>query len=438
METMRTRIQLWVLALAIAACCVASEKNDKIDPVTAQQYFVETKAQCERDGSRLWGVSLCVPMAFIQPATREVVTNMPDSGGLLKREGDVCVGTWPKELPIANSSRKWSGTTWTTIMWPPPEDSTARLSLLMHESFHNIQGQIGFPSQSASNPHMDSREGRLWVQLEWRALKEALLATDKERQTAIADALTFRAYRQSLFPGSAQTERQMEMHEGLAEYTGTKLCGLPAKSITAHFVQGPYKQHIRVTSLVNNFAYVSGALYGLLLDELGAAWRVGLTPQNDFGELLLKVATLQLPGNLESSALERMTVYDGKALETQEIEREKAHARVVAEYRARLVDGPLLVLSFVKMNIQYDPRGIVALDSLGTVYPTIRVSDVWGILTATKGALLAANWTRIQVPAPTDIAARPLSGDGWTLELNEGWNFVKAERAGDFTLQPSK
>jgi hypothetical protein len=434
----RIRLLLGTIVLALALHGVASAQNDKIDLVKAQQYFTEVKAECERDGGKLWGVSLCVPMAFIDPATRDVVANMPDSAGLLKREGNVYVGVWQKELPIGNSSWKWSGIVWSTIMWPLPDDSTVRLSLLMHESFHNVQGTIGFPSYGPPNPHMDTREGRLWMQLEWRALKAALLATGKERQTAIADALTFRAYRRSLFPGSDSTERHMEMHEGLAEYTGTILCGLPAKNIPGYFVNGPYARHIQVASFVSNFAYVSGALYGLLLDNLGVAWRTGLKPENDFGDLLQKAAKVQRPASLESAAHERMAQYDGKALATQEIEREQAHTRVVADYRARLVDGPLLVLSFVKMNIQYDPRGLVALDSLGTVYPTIRVSDVWGILAVTKGGLLASNWRQIQVPAPADIAARPLVGDGWTLELNDGWKVVKGERQGDYTLEPGK
>jgi len=33
-----------------------------------------------------------------------------------------------------------------------------------------------------------------------------------------------------------------------------------------------------------------------------------------------------------------------------------------------------------------------------------------------------------------DLAARPLKGDGWSLELTKGWVVVPGERAGDAKL----
>jgi hypothetical protein len=424
-----------ILALGFAAGHIDSAEGDKIDVTRAEQYFSEVRSQCELDGGRLWGVSLCAPMLFIHPETRQVVANMQDSAGLLNRQRNVFTGSWPRNLAIANSSQVWNGTKWSTIMWPPPDDRVARLSLLMHESFHSIQQKIGFPPHSPSNSHLDTRDGRLWLQLEWRALKSALIANESERRTAIADALTFRAFRRTLFPDAAESERLMEMHEGLAEYTGIRLCGLPKKDIPAYFSDQVYEVRLKAPSFVGSFAYVSGAAYGLLLDVLDADWRAGLTPDRDFGDLLRQVSNTELPLNLDSVARDRMIAYGGKELEAQEIERENEHNRIVADYRARLIDGPVLVLPLVKMNMQFDPRNMVSLDSLGNVYPTIRIVDEWGILTVTRGALIAASWSKVQVPAPTEIASRPLRGDGWSLELNDGWEVAKCERLGDYTIQ---
>ncbi len=58
---------------------------------------------------------------------------------------------------------------------------------------------------------------------------------------------------------------------------------------------------------------------------------------------------------------------------------------------------------------------------MGTVYPNLRVTDEWGILTVENGALLASDWSDVIVSAPTQITDRIVQGDGWQLELNRKW-----------------
>jgi hypothetical protein len=41
----------------------------QVDQQRAQEYFKEAQALCERDGGRLWGVSLCGPMVIADAAT---------------------------------------------------------------------------------------------------------------------------------------------------------------------------------------------------------------------------------------------------------------------------------------------------------------------------------------------------------------------------------
>ncbi len=79
------------------------------------------------------------------------------------------------------------------------------------------------------------------------------------------------------------------------------------------------------------------------------------------------------------------------------------------------------------MNISFDPRNIIPLENFGTVYPNIRVTDNWGILTVKEGALLASNWGSIRVSEPTDFEDKITKGKGWTLELNKNWNIEKTE-----------
>ena len=72
----------------------------------------------------------------------------------------------------------------------------------------------------------------------------------------------------------------------------------------------------------------------------------------------------------------------------------------------------------------------------GTIHVTLRIVSRWGILEATNGALMGPK--RIYVSAPDVVATDTLRGDGWTLELAEGWTMQQGEREGDFVLVKSR
>src|SRR3954468_12580230 len=172
--------------------------------ITPQQGFDELRAMCARDAGRMWGVRICGPTMIVDRQTRAVAAN------------EAAPATLPKGIGIANMAVDWNGARWTMVMGPLPEDAFARRMLLAHESFHRVQAKLGFPSTGPSNAHLDSVDGRYWLQLEWRALAKALRG---DRQ-AVRDALAFRAKRRALIAAAANDERELEMHEGLAEYTG--------------------------------------------------------------------------------------------------------------------------------------------------------------------------------------------------------------------------
>jgi hypothetical protein len=150
---------------------------------------------------------------------------------------------------------------------------------------------------------------------------------------------------------------------------------------------------------------------------------------------------VQLLADLKEEAERHAKAYDGDALRAEETARENEQKKRVAEYRARLVSKPVLVIPLTdKVSYSFDPYNLVALDNLGMVYPTLRVTDAWGILAVSGGALMTREGrrvARVYVPAPTDRNARPLQGDGWTLELAPGWTLRPTERKGDYALQKS-
>jgi hypothetical protein len=253
---------------------------------------------------------------------------------------------------------------------------------------------------------------------------------DAERRHATGDALAFRAARRAASPGAAASEDVLELHEGLAEYTGVVI-GQPAQPVAAALRD--LSAHVGDPSFVRSFAYATGPALGLLLDRYAPAWRTQIRRIRSLSDTLAAA----LGGSASDPTL-AAAAYDGPALRRSEDARAAEQAAKLAHYQRVLVDGPVVTLGSRHMKIQLDPRNLVPLGAAGTVYPTLRVSDAWGVLTVTSGALLKADWSAVVVPAsPTPVtptAGQPISGDGWTLELADGFRLVPDARAGDFRL----
>jgi len=412
-----------------------------LTPKVAQQCFQEAQRLCEQDAGRLWGVSLYGPILFADPKTRAVIASQADREGLLTQQDGVFVGTLPPEETIAGTVKDWAGVTWVMLPWPLPKEKRERMHFLTHEMFHRVQPKLGLSAadigrsaKGGTTTHLDTRDGRVWLQLEWRALQAALQRSDSERRRAITDALIFRAYRRSLFPNAAAGERADEIAEGLAEYTGVRLSA-DSDSAAIKRTLWNFERAKQWPTLTRSFAYVSGPAYGLLLDRAKPDWRRGLSVSDDLGTLLQQALSLSLPPKLETAAKKRAKAYEAEELIATETAREMAKRDLVAEYRQRFVTGPVLIIPIHSMQFQFDPRDIRPLDDLGKVYPKMKMSDAWGILEVTGGALIANDWSKVIVPAPPDPTARPLTGAGWTLELNAGWELHAGKRTGDYIVK---
>ncbi len=151
--------------------------------------------------------------------------------------------------------------------------------------------------------------------------------------------------------------------------------------------------------------------------------------------LLAEAVQFQTPADLGAAVASFARHYGGAELLSEETARDKENKRRQAEYRAKLVDGPVLHIRFEKMNISFDPNRLFPLDNLGTVYTVLRVSDTWGILELTDGAaLLAGNWDAVTVAAPANPSGNDITGPGWKLHMNSGYALLPGVRKGDFTV----
>src|SRR5690606_38219206 len=126
----------------------------------------------------------------------------------------------------------------------------------------------------------------------------------------------------------------------------------------------------------------------LLLDDLAPGWRAGLTAQSDLGDLLGEAIGFIPSQDAAAAVQEAAGRYDGQTVADEEVALEVERVQQRAAWTARLVDGPVLRLPFQQMRIGFNPSNLVPLPPHGTVYPTLRITDAWGVLEVTDGALL--------------------------------------------------
>ncbi len=404
---------------------LSSQADDLMPPPGAAEALLEYNRACMEEGGELWGASLCGPMLIVEPASRVVMANVADVGGLLQRSDDLYIGVLPEEVGLANTAQLWSGTKWSMVLFPLPENEQARSALFLHEAWHRLQGELSLPAQGCNNNHLENRQARIWMRLEWRALARALGQGEQGRDAlieALVDALLFRQHRQDLFAGSARQEALLEMNEGLAEFTGLRAAY--DKDVTQTVIRklaaADHGEH-----LVRSFAYVSGPAYGLLLDVLSPGWRSRLDANSDLGQLLTQVLPTWPPAKTPVEQRAQTYGYAEVSLQEEQLGRERAHRQTAL--RKQLVDAPGLVLPLEKMEMQFNPNQVSGLAPHGTVYFTITIRDSWGKLEATAGALISSDFRSVAVPGkPAVIEGRMIIGDTWRLELDDGWRLIPA------------
>ncbi len=397
----------------------------QVDQARAEQYFKEAQALCERDGGRLWGVSLCGPMVIADAATGTIATSQPAPAG-----------DRPRVLGFVNAPVQWGGITWSAYNWQmiPKDDQGERGRLFMHELFHCIQPRLGLtaPSAGETSPgdpdHLDSLEGRYWMRLEWRALARALGASAAARTSAIADALAFRAARHQRFPGAAATERVVDINEGIATYTQYVTGSDSAQDAIRHAATTLAAAETS-TSFVKTFAYASGAGYGLLLDALSPGWHRKITAASDFGQLLSAAAGVTAAPDAAAAAAR----YDGASLRAAEEQRDREQQAIIAELRRRFVDGPVLIVPRAGSG-SVNNMGATVIPGAGTVFRAMANKSAWGFFDAQGGALVSADGQTISLPAPVVVDATTLKGDGWTATVGPGWTVQPGPRPGSFRV----
>lgn len=290
-----THVAAVISLLALSALATADSSSPEFPAAIAGA--TELARACEHDLRNLWDIPLCGRLILVAPTTRQALLTQQDPELQFVKQDKFFVGTLPKNIVLANTSVRWNSQDWAMVLLPLPENRFSRLKLLIHESFHRVQGGWNLSSSDPINDHLDTEHGRLWMRLELRALARALRDSGSAARQNAADAALFRAYRNSLFADSDRRESALEIHEGLAEYTGAVI----AMRETGEVVDRIARQIESAedgTSFVRSFAYATGPALGLLLDRYDEGWRktiletrslsarlatkIGLPPRNEW------------------------------------------------------------------------------------------------------------------------------------------------------------
>ena len=426
------KVLVLLIAIYLLGCnsTVAKSSSVKISKSQLQKYeniFNDLKEYLTKENGKLWNHQLYGPILLVNQENRIIIANEKDEKGILSKQGQLYIGILPDKINISNTSLNWNGKRWTMVMLPLPEDYNERLNLLIHELFHRIQPKVGFAHLPRTNcNHLDKLYGRIYLKLELEALKKALASKDEMIQREhIKNALLFRLYRQQLFPEAKENENSLELNEGLAEYTGTILSGRNDKDLREHYSQAIDVLFTNPT-FVRSFAYRTIPVYGYFMKQKDENWNKKIDENSNLTDFITAFYNISLPDNLKDVVTQVQNEYNYDSIAKEETERAQKQKELIAKLDDKFQNNPIFAIPFQKnMSINFNPGNLIPYKNLGTVYPNLRVTDDWGILSVKKGALLDKNWKAVIVSKPTKITDKIIEGDGWQLKLNKSWKLIK-------------
>ena len=400
------------------------------------EYFNEVN-RAATNHKALWNVNLYGPILLVDAKTRDVFANEKDSTGILVAGTGIFRGKLPNDINIANTSIRWNGKRWAMIMLPLPANRKERLNLISHELFHRAQPTLNLISINVDNNHLDKEHGRIYLRLELEALRQAVQSPSLEIASPhIINAMMFRKLRHQMYSDADSTENILELNEGLAEYTGLIMSERSRKEMVEHLMKSAMDFQQSKT-FVRSFAYQTIPLYGFLMHNfVREFWNRDITSQSNLTVYFMRSFNVKIPIDIETYTSKVWLNYNGAQISQEEKKRQEDHARVINEMTTMFVKNPHLEIPLERMNISFNPGNLIPLENYGTVYPNLRITDNWGILTVEDGALLSADWSKVTVTIPEENSTRYVKGKGWTLELNsDNYVVVRDEASSNYYLR---
>jgi len=407
---------------------INDERTQYYEPISidlAEYLFAQLHDIFEEDNGYLWGELLHTPFIFLDTETREIVANQQDPDGTFEKLGNVYLSTLPEHLIAAYSFQDFNGQRWAIMPWDmvvtDKEHPDNILRTMTHMSFHIQQPSLFGDSPGWDTSHMNQEFARVTIQLEVNALLQALRSEGEERVKNIHDALSIRVARRIEFERS-KNENIFEVHEGLADYTATRLTktDIDALLIYTEALAGNLKH---VENMGGLFGYISGALYGYLLDETGIIWKEHVRYGIDLSTLLQEAHKIN---NLLSFDELDLTSYGYEEIVTAEAVRLENYLRLLDDISKMFLQEPTLRIpsSYDSGDMMLNPSRIFQVPGVGEVYgATVVISGIFGTLELYDGYFARSNSTYDGRIIATDmvIEGNRASSSGWLLALEDGF-----------------
>jgi hypothetical protein len=424
---MKKWIYFFVLLFLFA--CKDDVPVSYLTPEKATVYFKKVEDICNRDGGRLWGRNLYGPLMYVDRTTRKLFANQPDAEGLLKLKDGIYNGSFPKENVVRTSSVTFGGSLFGMAVLPNEEDEYRITSRAIHSLFHCYQSALGIHSSGFNLTNMDEKPARIWLKLEWRALRKAVTSDGEDQLQAIRDALIFRGSNRETYPKFSSLENQFETYEGLATFTYTLLESDSREQYLTRLVDYLDREY-NYQSYATSYGNIHGALYATLLYYKGFDFKTINNDTIDLGNLVRRQYNIELPQVCRDIAGSIAMNYNIDEIIQEEARRETAIKERLDNQTSIFTKKPVVYLELESPYFDFEPEDVQSLDTLGTLYNTIRVSDNWGKLTVDKvGCLVSNNYKYIRISAKGYKEEKNhISGEGWQLVLNDGWEIKNVDQ----------
>lgn len=417
----------WIIfpLLLILFSCKEQQQDTYLTPEKAIKYFNKIEAACNRDNGKLWGKNLYGPVMLIDRNSRKIFTNLKDSQGILKEKDGIYTGTFPKELIINNTPVYFGGTLFAMAPLPQEEDEYRIITRAIHGLFHCYQESIGFISSGYNTANMDEKNARLWIKLEWKALRKAINSEGEEQNLAIRDALIFKGADREFYPKYVSDEIKFESYEGLATFTYILLSTSSPEENKTRLME--YLDRIySIQSYARSYGFIHGALYANLLYQKGFDFKTIKSENVDLVKLVKELYDIQLPEVCRDVAGSLALNYDIESIRNEEAKRDAEIQERIHRQISIFIEKPVVFFELESPYFDFEPEDIHSMDTLGTIYSKIRISDNWGKLTVEKGGCLVSNnlkYLRITAKGLKEDKNR-FEGEGWHLILNDEWEAV--------------
>ncbi|MDT8400708.1 MAG: hypothetical protein RQ743_03355 [Bacteroidales bacterium] len=422
----RWKVVIFFLPVLFAGC----KEDEGIDYFTVEKadyYLSEVKKLCDRDDGKLWGENLYGPILLIDTETRKLYSNVQDSEGILKPRGNIFTGTYPRE-EVINYAKEFGGTLFAMAPMPEEEDYFRITSRCIHGLFHCLQIRKDIDTPDYNTSHMGERTARLWLKMEWKALERAIRTNGEARKQAARDALVFRSARRELYPKYILDENKFENYEGLASFTYMMLSSESRDEYLKMLLEY-YHRIYDFRSYTFSYGFVHGNIYAYLLHESGFDFSTINSRDFDLGETLKERYDITLPEISRDIAGSLAFSYDVDLVKEEERQREEQLREGLRRRTAQFTEKPVVLLELLSPNFSFEAEDTDPVDTLGTIYQTIRVTDNWGKLAVEEGGcLVSPNLRFLRVPAKNVKQEKQhVTGDGWHIVLNHNWEMVKLE-----------